>query len=292
MLFRGTIPALPTPFCDGRLDLDSLRRVIDHVTAGGVDGLLACGTTGESPTLSASEWRAVVETTVAAAGVLPVLAGTGGNNTAATVERTRAAADLGAAGALVVVPYYNKPTQEGMQAHFERVAAATDLPLVLYNIPGRTGVNMEAATTAALSRIPNVVAVKEAGGCLEQASEIVAGVDGERFSVLSGDDALTLPLLAVGGRGVISTAANVAPAQMAAITTSWDAGRTEDALAAHIRLLPLFRQLFIETNPAPLKAALDLMGLCADELRPPLLPLSGRHRGALKSILEDLEVTK
>lgn len=290
MLFRGTYPALPTPFRDGALDLDGLRRVIEHVTDGGVDGLVACGTTGESPTLSADEWRAVVETTVAAAGDLPVLAGTGSNNTAGTIERTRLAADLGAAGALVVVPYYNKPTQAGIQQHFELVAAATGLPMILYNIPGRTGVNMDAATTVALSRIPNVVGLKDASGSLEQAAEIVARTDTEHFSVLSGDDALTLPVLAVGGRGVISTAANVAPAPVAAITASWDAGCPGEALAAHQRLLPLFRHLFIETNPAPLKAALARMGLCTDEVRAPLIPFGVQHLDELERILQDLGV--
>ncbi|MFH1532340.1 MAG: 4-hydroxy-tetrahydrodipicolinate synthase [Pseudomonadota bacterium] len=289
MYFRGTIPALPTPFLDGALDLDGLRRIIEHVRAGGVDGLLACGTTGETPTLSAAEWRAVVEATVAAAGDLPVIVGTGTNSTASTVEQTRQAADLGAAGALVVVPYYNKPTQAGMLNHFELVAAASDLPIILYNIPGRTGVNMEPATVIALSRIPNIRGIKEASGSLDQASAIAAGAD-DGFSLLSGDDSLTLPLLAVGARGVISTSAAAAPALMTAVTAAWDAGLPEAALAAHRRLLPLFRQLFIEANPAPLKAALSMLGLCRDEVRPPLLAMSGHLRGHLAGILEDLGV--
>ena len=289
MLFRGTIPALPTPFRDGALDLDALRRIIDHVR-GSADGLLACGTTGEAPTLSAREWRAVVEATVAAAGALPVLVGTGTNSTASSIERTRMAADLGAAGALVVVPYYNKPTQAGMLKHYELIAGASNLPIVLYNIPGRTGVNMDASTALTLSRIPTVTGIKEASGCLDQVSEIIAGTDDDAFSVLSGDDSLTLPLLAVGGRGVISTAATAAPAHMAAITASWDAGRVDDALRAHQRLLPLFRQLFVETNPAPVKAALAMQGICEDEVRPPLASLSRQHRGELARILEDLEV--
>ena len=291
MLFQGTIPALPTPFQGGALDLDGLRRIIDHVR-GGADGLLACGTTGEAPTLSAREWTAVVETTIAAAGDLPVLVGTGTNNTASSIERTRMAADLGAAGALVVVPYYNKPTQAGMLKHYELIAAASDLPLVLYNIPGRTGVNMDAATVVTLSRIPTVTGIKEASGCLDQVSEIIAATDEEGFSVLSGDDSLTLPLLAVGGRGVISTAATAAPIHMAAITNSWFEGRPEDARQAHQRLLPLFRQLFVETNPAPVKAALAMQGVCADEVRPPLASLSRHHRGELARILEELEVLK
>jgi 4-hydroxy-tetrahydrodipicolinate synthase len=180
MLFRGTIPALPTPFIEGALDLDGLRRIIDHVCST-ADGLLACGTTGEAPTLSDREWRAVVEITVAAAGDLPVLAGTGTNSTASSIERTRMAADLGAAGALVVVPYYNKPTQAGMLKHFELIASASELPLLLYNIPGRTGVNMDAATVLTLSRIPSIVGIKEASGCLNQVSEIIAGTDAESF---------------------------------------------------------------------------------------------------------------
>ena len=290
MLFHGTIPALPTPFLDGAVDLDGLRRIIDYVKTGGVSGLLACGTTGEAPTLSATEWSAVVKTTVEAAGALPVLVGTGTNSTASTVERTRMAADLGAAGALVVVPYYNKPTQAGMLRHFEIVASSTSLPLILYNIPGRTGVNMLPTTTVTLSRIPSILGIKEASGSLDQASEIVAGTEGRDFAVLSGDDSLTLPLLAVGGQGVISTTANAAPALMTAITASWAAGRVADAQAAHRRLLPLFRQLFIETNPAPLKAALALCRLCTDEVRSPLVSLSGHHRAALEGVLRDLEV--
>lgn len=290
MLFRGTYPALPTPFNDGALDLEALRRIIAHVKAGGVDGLLACGTTGEAPTLSVAEWTAVVETTVTAADGLPVLVGTGSNNTAGTVERTRLAAQAGAAGALVVVPYYNKPTQAGMLKHFELVASATTLPLVLYNIPGRTGVNMSAATAISLSRIPNIIGIKEASGNLDQASEIVAATERDSFSVLSGDDSLTLPFLAVGGHGVISTTANVAPALMKALTAAWDAGHADEARTIHLRLLPLFRQLFIETNPAPLKAALACMGLCTDEVRPPLAALGGHHHAELERILRDLEV--
>ncbi len=290
MLFRGTYPALPTPFRDGALDLEALRGIIAHVKTGRVDGLLACGTTGEAPTLSAAEWTAVVETTVTAADGLPVLVGTGTNNTAGTVERTRMAAQAGATGALVVVPYYNKPTQAGMLKHFELVASATTLPLVLYNIPGRTGVNMNAATAITLSRIPNITGIKEASGNLDQASEIVAATDRDTFSVLSGDDSLTLPLLAVGGQGVISTTANVAPALMVALTAAWNAGSADKARTIHLRLLPLFRQLFIETNPAPLKAALAFMGLCTDEVRPPLAALGGHHHTKLEQVLRDLDV--
>ncbi|MBM4370622.1 MAG: 4-hydroxy-tetrahydrodipicolinate synthase, partial [Deltaproteobacteria bacterium] len=251
----------------------------------------ACGTTGESPTLSPAEWQAVVETCVSEARGLPVLAGTGTNSTASTVERTRLAARLGASGALVVAPYYNRPTQAGLLGHFEQVAAAAGgFPLVLYNIPGRTGVNMTPATVLTLSRIPGIRGIKEASGSLDQASEIAAGADPEAFAVLAGDDAMTLPVLAVGGRGVVSTTGNVAPRLMGDVTRRWEAGDTAGALAAHRRLLPLIRLLFVETNPAPVKAALALMGLCTDEVRSPLAALSHQHREPLAHVLRDLEL--
>ena len=288
MDLEGVFTALVTPFRDDAVDEDALRALVERQIAAGVDGLAPCGSTGESATLSHAEHRHVVEIVVAAArGRLPVLAGTGSNSTREAIELTRYAKQAGADGALLISPYYNKPTQEGIVAHYAEIARETDFPLVVYNIPGRTASNMLPSTLARLADIEHVVGVKEASGDLVQISAVVA-LCPDDFSVLSGDDALTLPLLAVGGRGVISTSANVAPAEMVDLVRAFRAGDLERALRTHQRLLPLFDALFCETNPIPVKAALGLLGLVGDEIRLPLTRLTDANRERLQVVLKEI----
>lgn len=271
-MFQGTYVALVTPFDNNRLDLDALERHIAFLLDNGVDGLVACGTTGESPTLAQEEWEAVVSTAVKVSRGRPVLAGTGSNSTEATVVRTRRAMELGASGALVVVPYYNKPTQEGLYQHFVKVADV-GLPVILYNIPGRSSRNMEVSTTVRLAAHGNIAGIKEASGSLDAAGALVVGC-GDGFSVLSGEDSLSLPMYALGGKGVIATTGNVAPELMSSLYRLWCRGDSAEALKSHQRLMPLFSSMFVETNPAPVKYALSLMGFVKNELRLPLVPLS------------------
>jgi 4-hydroxy-tetrahydrodipicolinate synthase len=285
---EGVFTALVTPFRDDAIDEDALRGLVERQIAAGVDGLAPCGSTGESATLSHAEHRRVVEIVVAAArGRLPVLAGTGSNSTREAIELTRYAKEAGADGALLISPYYNKPTQEGIVAHFAEIARETAFPLVVYNIPGRTASNMLPSTLARLADIEQVVGVKEASGDLAQIATVVALCPGD-FSVVSGDDALTLPLMAVGGRGVISTSANVAPAEMVDLVRAFRAGDLERALRTHQRLLPLFEALFCETNPIPVKAALGLLGLVGDEIRLPLTRLTDANRERLQVVLKEI----
>ncbi len=272
-MWTGTFPALSTPFSRGKVDEEALRRLVRHVLDRGVEGVVACGTTGEAPTLTLEEWSQVVKVCVEESRHLPVIAGTGTNNTQSTVSRTRLARELGARAALVVAPYYNKPTQRGLIAHFTAVAADGGLPVILYNIPGRTGVNMTPETIGALSRVPGIVGVKEAAGSMDQVGAILeCAADG--FAVLSGDDSLCLPMYALGGHGVISTTATAAPELMGGMYRAFRDGRVEEARKLHYRLLPLFRALFAETNPAPLKYALSKMGFGANDLRLPLVPVT------------------
>ena len=288
MDLEGVFTALVTPFRDDAVDEDALRALVERQIAAGVDGLAPCGSTGESATLSHAEHRRVVEIVVAAArGRLPVLAGTGSNSTREAIELTRYAKEAGADGALLISPYYNKPTQEGILAHYAEIARETHFPLVVYNIPGRTASNILPSTLARLADIDPVIGVKEASGDLAQVSAVVA-VCPDDFSVLSGDDALTLPLLAVGGRGVISTSANVAPAEMVDLVRAFQAGDLERALRTHQRLLPLFDTLFCETNPIPVKAALGLLGLVGDEIRLPLTRLTDANRERLQVVLKEI----
>jgi 4-hydroxy-tetrahydrodipicolinate synthase len=254
----------------------------------GIDGLVPCGSTGESATLSHAEHRRVVEIVVQATrGRVPVVAGTGSNNTREAVELTLHAKEAGADGALLISPYYNKPTQEGIFRHFEEIAARTAFPLVLYNIPGRTASNVLPATVARIADLEQVVAIKEACGDLSQISEVVERCPAS-FSVLSGDDGLTLPILAVGGKGVISTTAGLAPAEMVALVRSFRTGDVEAARATHLRLLPLFDALFVETNPIPLKAALHLAGHIGPKIRLPLTPLTEANRERLQVVMKEL----
>ena len=287
-MFQGVFTALVTPFRDGAVDERALRELVELQIAAGVDGLVPCGSTGEAATLSHPEHRRVIEVVVAAArGRVPVLAGTGSNSTAEAIALTRHAKEAGADGALLISPYYNKPTQEGIIAHYAQIARETAFPLVVYNIPGRTASNLLPATLARLADLEQVVGVKEASGDLHQMSEVIARCP-QGFAVLSGDDALTLPLLAIGGAGVISTASNVAPAEMVELVRAFRAGDLSRARDAHYRLLPLFDVLFCETNPIPVKAALAQRGLIREEIRLPLLPLSDPNQEKLRVVMKEL----
>src|SRR5919202_4736762 len=271
-MFAGVTVALVTPFRGGAVDYDGLRRLVDWHVEQGTDGLAPVGTTGESPTLDHEEHERVIAAVCETArGRLKVMPGTGSNSTREAIRLTKFARRAGADGALMVGPYYNKPTQEGYYRHFAAVAEACDLPIVLYNIPGRTGSNILPETVARLAELPMVVGIKEATGSLDQASHIAALCD---LTLLSGDDSLTLPLLAVGGRGVVSVVANIVPRDMKALVAAYEAGRTAEALQWHRRLFPLCRDLLaLATNPIPLKAALKLLGRGTGELRLPLCPL-------------------
>ena len=286
-MFRGVLTALVTPFRDGEVDEPALRDLVEWQIEAGVDGLVPCGSTGEAATLSHPEHRRVVDVVVEAArGRVPVVAGTGSNNTREAVELTLHARDAGADGALLISPYYNKPTQEGIVLHYAEVARQTRFPLVVYNIPGRTGSNLLPTTVARLADLDHVVGVKEACGDLGQIGQLIAQCPAE-FAVLSGDDALTLPMLALGGSGVISTSSNVAPAEMVALLRAFEAGDLSGARRLHVGLLPLFDALFCETNPIPVKAALALLGRCGPEIRLPLTPLAQASREALQAVLKD-----
>jgi 4-hydroxy-tetrahydrodipicolinate synthase len=287
---RGCATALVTPFkADGSVDEARFRALVERQIAGGVRLLVPCGTTGESATLSDDEQHRLIERTVEVArGRARVIAGTGGNATAATVRRAVAAHEAGADALLVVTPYYNKPTQAGLAAHFRAVAEVVDLPVVLYNVPGRTGANLEAATTLALAaEVENVAAVKEASGNLAQMMAILR----ERprgFMVLSGDDQLTLPLIALGADGIISVASNEVPDLMSRLTALALAGEWEAARALHYRLLPLMDANFLESNPGPVKAAMALLGLLEERFRLPLVPVQEKTRARLREILSAL----
>ncbi len=284
---RGSMAALVTPFRGGRVDRKGLKRLVDFLLSHGTDALIPCGTTGESATLSYAEHEAVVELTIDyAAGRAPVIAGTGSNSTEEAIQLTRHAARAGADAVLLITPYYNKPSQEGLVRHFTRVAGAVDIPMVLYNVPGRTSVNLLPETMARLSGCRNIVGIKEATGDLKQVADLLARC-GERFTVLSGDDFTTLPILSVGGKGVISVTANVAPADVSRMVHAYLGGDPRTALDLHARLWPLHRAMFLETNPVPVKTALAMMGLIGPDLRLPLAPLSAGNRDALRRALRD-----
>jgi 4-hydroxy-tetrahydrodipicolinate synthase len=288
VLFEGTYTALVTPFRDGVVDERALAELVELQVAAGIDGLVPCGSTGEAATLSHAEHRRVVECVVSAArGRVRVLAGTGSNSTSEAIELTRYAKEAGADGALLISPYYNKPTQEGIVAHYAEVARQTAFPLVAYNVPGRTASNVLPDTLARLAEIEQVVGVKESSGNLDQMAHVLASVPDD-FSVLSGDDSLTLPLLAIGGSGVISTSSNVVPAEMVELVRAFRAGDGARARAIHYRLLPLFDALFCETNPIPVKCALSLVGAIAEELRLPLVRLSPASRERLQAAMKEL----
>ena len=289
-MFKGVITALVTPLRNDRVDEEALRRLVDEQIGSGIDGLVPVGTTGESPTLTNEEHIRVVEIVVQEAKKrVPVIAGTGANSTKEAIELTLAAKAVGADGTLQVTPYYNKPTQDGLYRHFKTVAEAASLPMVVYNVPGRTGCDLLPETIARLCDVPLVVGVKEATGNLQRASQILARV-GDRLTLLSGDDATVLPFYAVGGHGCISVVSNVAPAEMAAMYDAAMAGDWQKARALHYQVFPLSEGLFIEANPIPVKTALAMMGKIADEIRAPLYPMAGANREKVRKILADLKL--
>lgn len=285
-MLTGSMAALVTPFRKGKVDEKALRDLIEFQIREGTSAIVPCGTTGESATLSHEEHSHVIELTVQAVrGRVPVIAGTGSNSTAEAIALTRHAKKADVDGALLICPYYNRPTQEGLYQHFKAIASAVDLPLVLYNIPSRTGVNLLPATVARLLECPTVVAIKESSGSLPQISELI-GLCGDRLTVISGDDSLTLPIIALGGKGVISVAANLVPRDCAELVKAALKGDWEKTRRLHYRLSPLTDALFLETNPIPVKAALELMGRCSGEVRLPLCPMAEANHQKLKKAMK------
>lgn len=284
-IFTGTYTALVTPFRDGLVDEAALKQHVDSQTLNGISGLVPCGTTGESATLNYDEHIRVIELTIeAAASRVPVIAGTGSNSTAETIMLTRQAEKLGASAALLITPYYNKPTQQGLYEHYKKISEDTAIPLILYNVPGRTGVNMLPETVARLSELKNIVGIKEATGDLKQVSDVME-FSKKSFIVLSGDDFTTLPMLAIGGHGVISVTSNVVPKEMSAMVRAYRSGAHEEALKLHFALAPLHRAMFLETNPIPVKTALAMMGQMKEEFRLPLVKMSEANRERLALVL-------
>jgi len=291
--FHGSLVAMVTPFRNGKVDEAKVRELVEFHVTNGTDALVPCGTTGESPTLSHDEHKRLVETVVqAAAGRIPVVAGTGSNSTAEAIDLTKHAEGAGARGALVVNPYYNKPTQEGLYRHFRAVAEATGLPILVYNIQGRTAVNVETDTMARLARdCRNIVGVKEASGSLDQMSQVIAAC-GPDFAVISGDDNITLPLMAIGGAGVISVIANIVPRETAELTHAALEGDWKRARDLHYRLFPLARAAFLETNPIPIKEAMAMAGMIEPEFRLPMCRMSDANRERLRAILKPYGLVK
>jgi len=290
-MFHGTLPAIITPFLtNGEIDEERLRSLIAHLIENGVNGIVPCGTTGESATLTHEEHKEVVRITVEAVNrQVPVLAGTGSNSTAETIELTRAAKKVGADGALLISPYYNKPSQEGIYRHYRTIAEEVSFPLVLYNVPGRTSLNILPETVARLSRIGEIIGIKEASADLYQISRIIDQSE-EGFLILSGDDFTVLPTLAIGGTGVISVVANVAPKEMSEMVRAFFKGNLDTARELHYRLLDLMGVMFLETNPLPVKTALHLMGKCEETFRLPLCPMGEGTRTRLEATMRDYQL--
>ena len=284
-MFKGVFVAIVTPFKNGKIDEEALRGLIDFQIAGGVDGIVPCGTTGESATLNHEEHDQVIRIAVdACKGKASVLAGTGSNSTQEAIQLSRNAKNAGADGLLQITPYYNKPNQEGLYHHFSSIADAVDLPIVLYNVPSRTSVNMVPETVVRLAKIKNIVGTKEASGSLQAISKIIHNC-GKDFTVLSGDDPLLWPILAIGGKGVISVTANILPAKVAALCKAAAIGDIAEARSLHYELMDINDSLFIDTNPIPVKAALHLMGKIENELRGPLIKLSKDTLERLKKVM-------
>jgi 4-hydroxy-tetrahydrodipicolinate synthase len=292
-MFTGTYTAIVTPFKHGNFDETALDRLIKMQIRAGVDGIVPVGTTGESPTVNYEEHIKIVASSVRfAAGRTRVVAGTGSNSTKEAIHLTREAEQAGADGSLQVAPYYNKPTQEGLFQHFRAVARATKLPIILYSIPGRCGIEIAVDTVSRLAGdCRNIVGIKEAGGNPDRVSQLRAAL-GDKFTILSGDDSLTLPFMAVGARGVISVASNVIPREVARMVKAFAAGRTAAALKLHARFYPLFKDLFIETNPVPVKAALAMMGMVEEEYRLPLVKMNAAHREKLRKTMKSCGILK
>ncbi len=286
-MFQGSFPALITPFGDDfEIDFDAYGRLIDFHLENGTDGIVPCGCSGEAATLSHDEQKKLIRFAVErVAGKIPVVAGTGSNNTKEAVGLTRYAKEVGCDGALLITPYYNKPTPAGQIAHYTTVAEETGIPIMLYNVPGRTGTKISPETIAALSKVPNIVSVKEACGSVDQVSQILGQCD---INVMSGDDSLTLPMMVVGAKGVVSVAANVIPGIMSELCAAANAGDYDKARELHYKILPLTSALFFETNPMPVKAALAKMGMIKNTLRLPLVPMTEESASRLDPVLKDL----
>ena len=289
-MFKGSIVAIVTPFKKGKVDEKALGDLIEWHISQGTNGIVPCGTTGEAPTLDYKEHYRVIDITVKTVNKrVPVIAGTGANATDETIMITKQAKKSGADAALLVSPYYNKPTQEGLYRHYKAVAEAVDIPIVLYNVPGRTAVNILPSTVARLAEIENIVAIKEATGDMKQVSEVIR-LCGNRITVVSGDDFTTLTLLALGGKGVISVSANVAPKDVSMMCSLWMKGQHDRARALHYKLEPLNAAMFIETNPIPVKTALAMMGRIQEEFRLPLCEMSSANKDKLRKVLLDLKL--
>lgn len=287
-MFKGSIVAIITPFKDGALDEQKLRKLVQFQIENGTNGIVPCGTTGESPTLTPEEHARVVEVVCEEAkGKVSVIAGTGSNSTAEAIEYTQHAKDTGADGALIVTPYYNKPTQKGLYLHFKAIADAVDIPIILYNIEGRTARNIETPTVQKLAQdCKNIIGVKEASGSLEQVRS-VREVCGEDFIILSGDDSLTLDIMDLGGVGIISVIANIIPNDVVRMVDTYNAGNKDEARAMHKKMANLVSSMFIETNPIPIKKAAELLGLCSGELRLPLCDMDEENLAVIKQAMAD-----
>lgn len=289
-MFKGSIVAIVTPFKNGAVDVEALRQLVEFQIEGGTDAIVPCGTTGEASTLDYDEHLLVVKTVVEQVNKrVPVIAGTGSNSTAEAIELTQLAKEAGVDGCLLVTPYYNKPTQEGLYLHYKAVAEAVAIPQILYNVPGRTGVNLLPETVARLAPIANVVAIKEATGSLQQASEVLV-LCGDQIDVLSGDDFITFPMMACGAKGVISVLANIMPKAVGDLTDAFYAGDLDKARKLHLDTLKISNAMFIESNPVPVKTALALMGKCSDEVRLPLCPMSAANKAKLEAILKEYQL--
>ena len=291
-MLKGAITALVTPFKNGRLDEEAYRALIERQIGAGIHGLVPCGTTGESPTLSHAEHKQVVSICIDQVKKrVPVVAGAGSNSTAESLELTQHVQDAGADYALIITPYYNKPTQEGLYQHYKTIAGKTRVPIVVYNVPGRTSVNLLPETMARLAEFPNIVGLKDATGNLTQGAQTLA-LCGDKITVLSGDDFTTLPLLAIGGQGVISVVSNVSPGDMAGMCNAFFKGDLAAARKLHYKMWPLTEAMFYETNPVPAKTALKLMGLISGEVRQPLCPLSQANEARLRQVMQDYGLIK
>ncbi len=287
-MFSGSMTAIITPFRDGELDANAFERLIDFQVQNGTSAIVPCGSTGESATLTHAEHAEAVRLAVKfTRGRIPVIAGTGSNSTTEAIALTKAAKEAGATAALLISPYYNKPTQEGIYQHYKAIAESTRFPLIVYNIPGRTGSKIEATTIARLAEIEHIIGLKEATGSLDEVQEVIR-LSGDRIEVYSGDDALTLPIMAVGGLGVISVLANLMPKESAEMTAACQRGDWNEARRLHYRLLPLMRALFLETNPIPIKAAMAMTGYCREDIRLPLLPMTDAARGKLRAVMQQV----
>jgi len=285
-MFKGAFTAIVTPFKNGRLDEEAYRELIEFQVKGGIHGLVPCGTTGESPTLSHAEHKRVVEVCIEQVKKrVPVIAGSGSNNTAEALELTLHAQNAGANAALMITPYYNKPTQEGLYQHYKTVASQTKIPIVVYNVPGRTSLNLLPETMARLAELPNIIGLKDATGDLKQGAKTLE-LCGDKITVLSGDDFTTLPLLCVGGMGVISVVSNVVPGDMAGMCNAFFKGDLEGARKLHYKMWPLIEAMFYETNPVPVKTAVKLMGKITGEVRQPLCPLSKANEDKLRQVMQ------